>query len=817
MTSLHLQVQNMTCAGCVGRVERALAGVPGVDAVAVNLATESADVEFHEPASVPALLQTLQQVGYPAQTSEVKFAIEGMHCASCVKSIEVTLAAVEGVVSATANLADESAVALVAAGTVDPKTLIAAIKSSGYVAKLNQASSADRDEKDQRKAQEYQQLRAQALIAGLLTLPVFALEMGSHMIPGVHEWVAAVIGHQNSKLIQCLLTTLIMLGPGRQFYVKGFPALFRAAPDMNSLVALGTTAAYSYSLVATFTPTLLPAGAANVYFEAAAVITVLILIGRLLEVRAKGRTGDAIRKLVKLQVKSAQVERDGKVVTVDISEIVAGDIVRVRPGEQIAVDGEVISGDSYVDESMLTGEPVPVAKQAGAKVITGSMNTTGSLSYRATAVGKDTVLAQIIQLVERAQGAKLPIQSLVDAITYRFVPGVIVLAVLATALWLLLGSEPALGFALTAGVSVLIVACPCAMGLATPTSIMVGIGRAASLGVLFRQGDALQTLEQVKVVAMDKTGTLTEGRPVVTDISVLGDIDEDDLLAKAAAVESSSEHPLSVAICNAAVDRSLNLPKAEKFQSETGGGVSAMVDSQKILIGTARFLAGQGVDTNTLAELAAAFAKQGKTPIMVALDAQPAAVIAVADQLKEHSAVVVAALHRRGLKVAMISGDNRRTAEAIAAELGIDHVVAEVLPEGKVDALMTLRDKFGPVAFVGDGINDAPALAEADVGIAVGSGTDVAIEAADIVLMSGDLRGVEHALNASRQTIRNIKQNLFWAFGYNVLLIPVAAGVFYPIAGLLLSPVLAAGAMALSSVFVVTNALRLRWLIRGAV
>lgn len=817
MSSLTLHVQNMTCGGCVGRVEKALSEVPGVDSVAVNLASESAEVEFHSPADLTALLNRLASAGYPAETSEVKLSVAGMNCASCVKTLEVALGQVPGVASAAANLADESATVQFAAGAVEPQRLVEVVKAAGYSAELEGGASNDRVERDQRKAQEYRGLQIQTLLAAILTFPVFVLEMGSHLVPGVHEWVGTALGHDNSRLIQFVLTTLVIAGPGRQFYIKGFPALFRGAPDMNSLVAMGTAAAYSYSLAATFAAGVLPEGTANVYFEAAAVIIVLILLGRLMEARAKGRTGDAIRKLVKLQVKSARVERNGEVVEVHIDEIRPFDIVHVRPGEKIAVDGDVTSGDSYINESMLTGEPVPVAKSFGDKVIAGSMNGNGALTYRATAVGSDTVLAQIIKLVERAQGAKLPIQGLVDSITYRFVPGVIVLAIVTTLIWFAVGPDPVLGFALTAGVSVLIIACPCAMGLATPTSIMVGIGRAASLGVLFRHGDALQSLDQVTVVAMDKTGTLTAGRPVVTDIQVLGEFHQDELIAKAAAVEKDSEHPIARAMAEAANERQLSLPAAENFQSETGGGVSATVDGQEMLIGTTRFLESKGIAVEQLSEKVSEFAERGKTPISLAVGGKPAGVIAAADPIKETSAAVVTALHQRGLKVAMISGDNQRTASAIAEVLKIDHVVAEVLPAGKVDTIKQLRKEFGPVAFVGDGINDAPALAEADVGIAVGSGTDVAIDAADIVLMSDDLNGVEYAIRVSQQTIRNIRQNLFWAFGYNVLLIPVAAGVFYPLTGLLLSPVLAAGAMALSSVFVVSNALRLRWLIHSNV
>jgi Cu+-exporting ATPase len=618
------------------------------------------------------------------------------------------------------------------------------------------------------------------------------------------------IGMQVSWYIQFALTTIVLFGPGRYFFTKGFPALFRGAPDMNSLVALGTGAAWSYSVIATFLPGLVPDDVRAVYFEAAAVIVVLILVGRWLEARAKGQTGAAIQALMGLQARTARVVRNGETVELDIDDLRVGDTVLVRPGERIPVDGEVIDGASNVDESMITGEPVPVAKTSGATLTGGTVNGTGSLTFRAARVGADTTLAQIIRMVEEAQGAKLPIQGLVDRVTLWFVPAVMMLAALTVLVWILLGPDPAVTFALVAGVSVLIIACPCAMGLATPTSIMVGTGRAAEMGVLFRKGDALQALSEVDVVALDKTGTVTEGQPTLTDVVITEGQDRGSVLSLIAAVEEQSEHPIAEAIVRGARSEGVEQLTAADFQSFTGYGVSAQVDGKTVLIGADRFMAREGVDIAQLAKTENDLAQRGRTALFAAVDGALAAVIAVADPVKPASRAAIEALHDRGFKVAMITGDKQQTGEAIAAETGIDLVIAEVLPDGKVAALDELRAGGRKIAFVGDGINDAPALAHADVGIAIGTGTDVAIESADVVLMSGDLRGVVNAVEVSKRTMSNIRQNLTWAFGYNVALIPVAAGVLYPAFGLLLSPVFAAGAMALSSVSVLTNALRLR-------
>ncbi len=808
-----IRIEGMSCASCAGRVEGALRELPGVTEATVNLASESVRVTHTAQTPLPAITAALARAGYPAVTESVTLEIEGMSCASCVGRIEQALKRVEGVVQATVNLATESARIDYLASAITPEELARIVTDSGYPARIKAAATPDKA-RATRKEEEARALARKTLIAALLTLPVFLAEMGGHVIPGLRQWIEGSIGRQTLWLIEFVLATAVLIGPGRQFYAKGFPALAKGTPDMNSLVALGTSAAWTYSVVATFVPALLPAQAVNVYYEAAAVIVVLILLGRTLEARAKGRTGQAIRKLVGLQPKEARVERDGEIRQLPIAEIRPGDVIHVRPGERIPVDGEVISGHSFVDESMITGEPVPVEKSEGAEVVGGTVNTTGALGFRATRVGGDTLLAQIIRMVEEAQGTRLPIQGLVDRITGVFVPVVMAIAALAILAWLIFGPAPALSFALVAGVSVLIIACPCAMGLATPTSIMVGTGRAAEMGVLFRKGDALQRLQAVKVLALDKTGTLTEGHPVLTDLAIADELpegmQEDDVLRLAAAVEAKSEHPIARAIVDAARKRGLALPDVRDFASHTGLGVGARADGHRILIGADRLMNDEGIAPGNLKISGEALAKEGKTPLYAAIDGKAAAVLAVADPIKKGSPEAIAALHEAGLEVAMITGDNRATAQAIAQQLGIDKVVAEVLPDGKVEAVKALRARHGTIAFVGDGINDAPALAAADVGIAIGTGTDVAIEAADVVLISGDLRGVVNAFEISRRTMRNIHQNLFWAFGYNVLLIPVAAGVFYPVFGMLLSPALAAGAMALSSVFVLTNALRLR-------
>ncbi|MCC6916666.1 heavy metal translocating P-type ATPase [Nitrosomonas sp.] len=806
-TTISLPVEGMTCASCVGRVEAALAKVEGVSGVSVNLATERADIRMTGPVDRLALVKAIENVGFDVPAATVELAVEGMTCASCVARLERALKAIPGVTDATVNLAAERATVLGVAGT---DVLVSAVENAGFEARVIDTVAQADDSFSVKKDAERAELKRDLIIACVLVLPVFVIEMGSHLIPGMHEWVMTTVGMRQSWYLQCVLTALVLIFPGRRFYTKGFPALLHLAPDMNSLVAVGTLAAFSYSVVATFAPGLLPAGTVNVYYEAAAVIVALILLGRFLEARARGRTSEAVKRLIHLQARVAHVLRDGSMVDIPAGEVALGDVVEVRPGERVPVDGDVVEGRSFVDESMITGEPVPVEKTAGSEVVGGTVNQRGAFTLRATAVGGQTMLAQIIRLVEQAQGSKLPIQAMVDKVTLWFVPAVMLAAVITFAVWLIFGPAPALTFALVNAVAVLIIACPCAMGLATPTSIMVGIGRGAEMGILFRKGEALQLLRDARVVAVDKTGTLTEGRPVLTDFEVAAGFDRNQVLAQIAAVESRSEHPIARAIVDAAVREGIALPALDEFESITGMGVHATVEGVSVEIGADRYLRELGMDIEAFSSVADRLGNEGKSPLYAAIGGHPAAVMAVADPIKSSTPAAIAALHQLGLKVAMITGDNIRTAQAIARQLGIDEVVAEVLPEGKIEAVRRLKEAYGQIAFVGDGINDAPALAEADVGLAIGTGTDVAVESADVVLMSGNLQGVPNAIALSKATITNIRQNLFWAFTYNSALIPLAAGALYPAWGLLLSPVFAAGAMAMSSVFVLGNALRLR-------
>lgn len=803
-----LPIEGMTCASCVGRVEKALKKVEGVENAEVNLATESAMISSSQPLDLIAVTKAVERAGYKILASQpIELSIEGMTCASCVRRVEKALKKVEGVQQANVNLATERAW-VQGNAQVQSSDLIQAVKKAGYTAKQIEQNARVQQDK---KATEQQQLKRDLAISLILAVPVFILEMGSHMIPAFHMWVMDNIGTQQSWLIQCILTTLVLIFPGRRFYQKGIPALWRLAPDMNSLVAVGTLAAYSFSLVATFIPQVLPEGTVNVYYEAAAVIVSLILLGRYFEAKAKGRTSQAIQHLVGMQAKTARVHHNGQVIEVPIAEVTTETIVEIRPGERVPVDGEVVEGQSYIDESMITGEPVPVKKQVGDQVVGGTVNQNGTLNFRATAIGESSVLAQIIRMVEQAQGSKLPIQALVDKVTMWFVPMVMLLAALTFAVWFIFGPEPALTFSLVNAVAVLIIACPCAMGLATPTSIMVGTGRGAEMGVLFRKGEALQALQDVQVIAVDKTGTLTQGKPTLTDFYIQPGFEREQVLRIVASVEAKSEHPIALAIVQAAEQQNISLLPITTFDSVTGFGIKAEVAGQAVHIGADRYMQQLGLDVTPFKDEAEHLGQEAKTPIYVAIDQKLAAIIAVADPIKDSTYSAIAGLHQLGLKVAMITGDNRHTAQAIAAKLHIDQVIAEVLPDGKVDAIRQLQQQYGRVAFVGDGINDAPALAQADVGLAIGTGTDVAIEAADVVLMSGSLQGVPNAIALSKATIKNIRQNLFWAFFYNIALIPIAAGVLYPTFGILLSPIFAAGAMALSSVFVLGNALRLKY------
>lgn len=838
MTNKHIvmTIGGMTCASCVARVERFVGRMDGVNSVNVNLTTERADIELDTSSTttsedIQAVIKkagfTVESLTEPQQTTQVGehvvLGVGGMTCASCVARVERLVGRMDGVQAVAVNLSTERAdIDLEPNAVVSVDDIMAVINKAGFETTLISKSSEVADTEvgsgdnswveqlAKRKEQEEGVLKRDLLIALILTLPVFILEMGSHMIPPMHHWIVENIGLQNSWYFQFVLTTLVLVLPGRRFYQIGIPALLRMGPDMNSLVAVGTAAAYGFSVVATFLPFLLPADSVHVYYESAAVIVTLILFGRYLEARAKGRTSEAIQRLVGLQPKEARLLRNGEWVQIPIHEVRTGDVIQVRPGERLAVDGVLLEGHSFVDESMISGEPIPVEKTVDSPLVGGTVNQQGAFTFKATAVGDKTVLSQIINLVEQAQGSKLPIQSVVNKVTYWFVPTVIALALLTFVVWMIFGPKPALTFAIVNAVAVLIIACPCAMGLATPTSIMVGTGRGAEMGVLFRKGEALQTLRDAKVVAVDKTGTLTLGRPTMTDLELLEGFEPDEVLALIASVEQQSEHPIAHAIVQAAEEKGIELRPLSQFESITGMGVRAMVNDTKVEIGADRFMKSLGLDLHKFDTLSLGLAAEGKSPMYVAVDGKLAAMIAVSDPIKQDTPESIKALHDLGLKVVMITGDKRQTAEAIAKGLGIDDVLAEVLPEGKLDKIKTLREQYGAVAFVGDGINDAPALAEADVGIAIGTGTDVAMEAADVVLMSGSLKGVPNAIALSKATIKNIHQNLFWAFAYNTALVPVAAGVLYPINGVLLSPMFAAGAMALSSVFVLSNALRLK-------
>ena len=808
---LQIGVQGMTCANCVARVEKALKKVEGVDAAAVNLATERATVTF-DPAAVdtPRLMAAIRDSGYEVTAGEITLTVTGMTCANCVARVEKALRKVPGVVEAGVNLATEHATVRYLPSAASPGQLKAAVRDAGYDV-VDSASPTDRVDVEQ-AAREHNLTvqRRQLALAAALSVPLVLLTMLPMLVPAVgtalERWLPApaLLG------IAFVLASLVQFGPGRRFYRGGWASIKHGAPDMNALVMLGSTAAYGYSVVATFLPGLLPAGTVHTYYEASATIVTLILLGKYLEAVAKGRTSEAMKRLMGLQARSARVERGGAELELPIDEVLPADVVLVRPGERIPVDGSVLDGSSYVDESMITGEPMPVAKQAGDAVVGGTLNRTGAFRFRAEKVGADTVLARIIQLVEQAQASKPRIQSLADRVVAVFVPVVMGAAALTFVIWLVFGPQPALTFALVNAVAVLVIACPCAMGLATPTSIMVGTGKAAEMGLLFRKGEALQTLQEVAMVAIDKTGTLTKGRPELTDIVPQGGHDEDELLRRVAAVESRSEHPIGDAVVAAARERFPSLPDLDAFEAVPGFGVSGRVEGVRVDVGAARYLERLGIDVAASKEDAQRLADLGRSPLYAAVDGVLAGVLAVADPIKPSALPALRELHAMGLRVAMITGDDRRTADAIARQLGIDAVQAEVLPEGKADAVRALQASGQRVAFVGDGINDAPALARADVGVAIGTGTDIAIEAGDVILMSGDLRGIAHAIGLSRATLGNIKQNLFWAFFYNVILIPVAAGALYPAFGILLNPMLAAAAMGTSSVFVLTNALRLR-------
>ncbi|MBN7772492.1 heavy metal translocating P-type ATPase [Clostridium aminobutyricum] len=808
MINKTLKIEGMTCASCAKAVERATKKIDGVTESNVNLATEKLSIHYDESkVTVEEIQAAVEKAGYKALSDAVikTMKIEGMTCASCAKAVERVTRKLDGVAESNVNLATEKLTIRFEPAKLTVTDIKKAVEKAGYKA-IEEETSMDTDK--QKKDQEIQSLWRRFLISALFTVPVFYIAMG-HMVglPLPHS-IMPMTSPKAFAFIQLILTLPVVI-VGYRFYTVGYKTLWRRSPNMDSLIALGTSAAILYGI---FAVVQIFQGNThyvnNLYFESAGVIITLITLGKYLEAVSKGKTSEAIKKLMGLAPKTAIIIKDGKEIERIIEEVEVGDVIVVKPGEKMPVDGEVVEGNTSVDESMLTGESIPVEKRIGDPIIGASINKNGSIKYKATKVGKDTALAQIIKLVEDAQGSKAPIAKLADVIAGYFVPTVIVLAVISGLAWYLTGQTAI--FALTIFISVLVIACPCALGLATPTAIMVGTGKGAEYGVLIKSGVALETAHKIQTIVFDKTGTITEGKPKVTDVVVSTDIAEDELLQLAASAEKGSEHPLGEAIVKGAEEKGLAFKQLDSFKAIPGHGIEVKIDEKEVLLGNRKLMRDRNISLGRLEETSDKLAREGKTPMYIAINNEMAGIIAVADTVKENSQKAIERLHAMGLEVAMITGDNQRTAEAIAKQVGIDRVLAEVLPQDKASEVKKLQQEGKQVAMVGDGINDAPALAQADIGIAIGSGTDVAMESADIVLMKSDLMDVPTAIDLSKKTIRNIKQNLFWAFGYNILGIPVAMGILHLFGGPLLNPMIAAAAMSLSSVSVLTNALRLK-------
>jgi len=811
---IELRIGGMTCAHCPPAIEKALAAVPGVISAHVNLASNTARIRY-EPArtKLADILQAIRSIGYVPGTATLRIPIKNMHCNSCSLRIELALQTTPGIIHAWASLGTNAVAVEYDPETVNFDAIRQAIEQAGYhVAEPKLKDKADLlDPAEAALEDEYRTLMRKFWFAAVITIPVIALSYPD-LIPGLRDWMP--MGSDTRRAVWALLGVLslpVMIWSGSQFFAGMWNALKHRAANMHTLIATGITAAFAYSVVAVAWPQVFPdPKLAEVFWDVTDVVVALVVLGLALEIKARGRTSQAIKKLIGLQAKTARVLRDGKEVDLSVEEVLVGDIVIVRPGEKIPVDGQVITGTSAVDESMITGESMPVEKLVGDEVIGGTLNKTGSFRFRATKVGKDTALANIIRMVKDAQGSKAPIQRVVDTVSGYFVPSVMILAVLAFVAWYDFGPEPRLIFSTIVFVTTLIIACPCALGLATPTSLTVGIGKGAENGILIRSGDALQSAENLDAIILDKTGTITRGEPALTDIVVVKGQTEAEVLRLAASLERGSEHPLGEAIVKGAEARNIGLAEAESFAAVPGHGVTGRIDGQDVLLGNAKLMRDRSIVTQSLEADWERLANEGKTPMYVAVGGKPAGLVAVADTVKLDSKAAIDALRALGIEVVMLTGDNDRTGRAIAHQVGIERVLSEVLPEQKAHEVQKLQLEGKTVGMVGDGVNDAPALAQADVGFAIGTGTDVAIEASDVTLIKGSLFGVVTAIEISRATMRNVRQNLVGAFGYNVLGIPVAMGVLYPFLGVLLSPLIAAAAMAFSSVTVVTNANRLR-------
>lgn len=815
MQKESLQIIGMTCAACAKRIERVTQKLDGVSSSVVNFSTEKLTIEFDEgKVSVPAIKESIKKAGYDvaeqSKEKEIIIPIQGMTCAACANRIEKVVSRLDGVTSASVNFATEKLTAKYNPETVRISEIKQTIAKAGYKA-LEIETKAAVDEDRIRKQKEIKTLWTKFIVSVVFCVPLLYLAMGS-MIWWLHFPIPYFLEPMQYPLnfaVVLIVLTLPIVIAGHKFYSVGFKAILSRSPNMDSLIAMGTSAAILYSLYSTYRIFMGDFKyVEDLYFETAGVIITLILLGKSLEAVSKGKTSEAIKKLMGLAPKTAIVIQNGKEVELPIDEVEVGDIILVKPGDKIPVDGIVQEGHTSIDESMLTGESIPIEKKEGDKVFAASINKNGSIKFQATRVGSDTALAQIIKLVEDAQGTKAPIAQMADIVSGYFVPIVFAIALLSSLIWLISGQSAV--FALTIFIAVLVIACPCALGLATPTAIMVGTGKGAEYGILIKGGAALESTHKVNTIVFDKTGTITEGKPEVTDILTSGDITKQRLLQIAASAEKGSEHPLGEAIVRGAEKENLSIMGLESFTALPGYGIEVSIEGKKVLLGNRKLMAERGISLSVLEEESDRLASEGKTPMYIATDNKLDGIIAVADVVKDSSAKAIEKLHRMGIEVAMITGDNKRTAEAIAKQVGIDRVLAEVLPQDKSNEVKKLQAEGRKVAMVGDGINDAPALVQADIGMAIGSGTDVAIESADIVLMKSDLMDVPAAIQLSKSTIRNIKENLFWAFGYNILGIPVAAGLLYAFGGPSLNPIFAAAAMSLSSVSVLTNALRLK-------